>query len=251
MLTTASISGASRFAKKKGLANPFDDFSPFGETPPINSAQIIPTKPIVKTAAVDLPVQPVLVTEKATLVQQENKAPAELKEPAATPLGKTSKKRTRGGALSINNSLNNTANAEDGDTPEIDLTAINPDLPKDEFTLAILLNFWNDYLQKAAQEQRQLITNSLKGKKLELKENFTITLHLDNEIQQDYFTNEKPQLLQFLRKKLNNYSLQFEVEIAKHINTLAPYSQKEKLDYLIKKNPKMIDLLQKLKLDIR
>ena len=54
----------------------------------------------------------------------------------------------------------------------------------------------------------------------------------------------------FLREKLNNFSLQFTVKIAKSAKNLEPYSAEEKFQYMVAKNPNLLLLKQKLDLDV-
>ncbi len=75
-------------------------------------------------------------------------------------------------------------------------------------------------------------------------------LKLENEIQQSFFNEEKGDLLRFIRQKLNNYSLQFEITITKDKQVLEPYSPQEKFEYMVKKNPHLLELKRRLDLDI-
>ncbi len=75
-------------------------------------------------------------------------------------------------------------------------------------------------------------------------------LKLENEIQQSFFNEEKGDLLRFMRDKLNNYSLQFEITITKDKQVLEPYSPQEKFEYMVKKNPHLLELKRRLDLDI-
>ncbi len=77
-----------------------------------------------------------------------------------------------------------------------------------------------------------------------------VELKLENEIQQSFFNEEKGDLLRFMRDKLNNYSLQFEITITKDKQVLEPYSPQEKFEYMVKKNPHLLELKRRLDLDI-
>ena len=57
-------------------------------------------------------------------------------------------------------------------------------------------------------------------------------------------------MLQFLQKRLNNYSLSFNIIIAESARQLEPYTADEKYQYMLEKNPHLALLRQKLNLDI-
>ncbi len=158
-------------------------------------------------------------------------------------------KRKRGSNLSINATLKGDVK-EETEEETTDDTAPKPGLPKEEFDQNRLLNIWNEYLEIIKSKGRQKIYSSLNNKKLTLGENFVVHLQLENEIQQSFFDEEKSELLRFMREKLNNYSLQFNITITKSTQTLEPYSAQEKFEYMVKKNPNLLELKKRLDLDI-
>lgn len=137
-----------------------------------------------------------------------------------------------------------------GEEESIDETAINPSLPKDDFDKTQFFNIWNEYIELVKSQQMQRIYSTLANKTIVLKENYTLELHLENEIQDSYFQESKGEILKFIREKLNNYSVQFEVKIIKNARQLEPYSPQEKFQYMAEKNPHLLLLKQKLDLDL-
>lgn len=123
-------------------------------------------------------------------------------------------------------------------------------MPRDDFDQNRLVNIWNEYLEIIKSEDRKKIFNSLSNKQLTLKEDFVVELQLESEIQESFFNEEKPNLIRFVREKLNNFSVQFAIKLVKGNRTLEPYSAKEKFEYMVKKNPNLLLLKQKLDLDI-
>lgn len=132
----------------------------------------------------------------------------------------------------------------------IDDTAINPDLPKDPFDETQFTNIWTEYIDLVKSQGQQRIYSTLANKTIKLKENFIVELHLENEIQESYYTEGKSEILKYVRQKLNNYSVQFEIKIIQNTKKLEPYSAQEKFQYMAEKNPNLLILKQKLDLDI-
>lgn len=181
-------------------------------------------------------------------------APATPKPVAQTPPTTTTvasgraKKRRSG--LSITGTLHGNAQNTNEEEEAIDETAINPDLPKDAFDEAQFSNIWNEFIELMKDQSKQRIYSTLANKSYALKDNFIIELQLENEIQESYFTENKSDILKFVRAKLNNFSIQFDIKIIKNAKKLEPYSPQEKFQYLAEKNPNLLVLKQKLDLDL-
>lgn len=133
---------------------------------------------------------------------------------------------------------------------EVDETAIKPGLPTDEISENRLNNLWLEYLEDLKKEQRHLTYNSLRQAPIKLGKDFVIIIELHSEAQLTSYNNEKRHILKHLREKLNNFSLQFEVVMIKSAAKLEPYTAQEKYDYMVKKNPHLLELRKKLNLDI-
>lgn len=78
-----------------------------------------------------------------------------------------------------------------------------------------------------------------------------ITFQLNGEIQQDIFLKIKPELLQFLRRKLNNYSiaLNFVIEEKESSSSRKLYTSTDKLNYLKEKSPALAELQRRFGLE--
>lgn len=71
-----------------------------------------------------------------------------------------------------------------------------------------------------------------------------IKIKLDNFIQQDQINEMRSSLLDFLRSKISNKTLQLEAELSSQDEVKLIYTPKEKLNYLTQKYP-IIDELRK------
>ncbi|WP_417602523.1 DNA polymerase III subunit gamma/tau [Owenweeksia hongkongensis] len=217
------------------------------DTPKAEERQPQATSHIPQTAN-STPPAPQPVQEKSASYKPEpSVTPATPAKKTATTPGKLKKRRS---SFSISGSLEGKASAEGEEESDVDETAINPALPKDAFDEAQFTNIWNEYIEHVKGQGHQRIYSTLANKTIKLKENFTIELHLENEIQDSYFTEGKADILKYVRQKLNNFSVQFEISIIKSAKKLEPYSPQEKFQYLAEKNPNLLILKQKLDLDI-
>ncbi len=212
---------------------------------------------------------PVKAVEKATPVPQkpaikENTHKPESKKPETETLAKeidksatdqpvpvlNNKLKTKKSRFSISNTLMGKLEEKMVEEEQEDYTAPRPDMPKDDFNDNRLANLWQEYLLMLKKLQKKRLFSSLANKKLVLKENYTVEITLDNETQFSLFEEEKPQLLKFLREKLNNFSLVFDIKVAESAKSLEPYSPQEKFQYMAEKNPHLLELKQRLDLDL-
>lgn len=79
--------------------------------------------------------------------------------------------------------------------------------------------------------------------------NNIITLLLNNPIEEPLLQGMKSDLVGYLRDKLNNSTLQVEGVMQQNNTKRKAYTNKEKFDYLMEKNPHIKELQEKLGLD--
>jgi DNA polymerase III subunit gamma/tau len=69
-------------------------------------------------------------------------------------------------------------------------------------------------------------------------------------IQKDHIIEQKPQMLHFIRKNLNNYALNFTVSIKESKVVQKAYLPAEKFQKMVEKNPDIEKLKNDLDLDL-
>lgn len=114
------------------------------------------------------------------------------------------------------------------------------------FTPAALQTVWNEFAEqrKKFQAEYQLLTQPF-----DLQEK-TITVHLHHPVQETMLNNLRIELSAFLRDRLKNSFIQIvgqlvEPEEGKKVY----YTNREKFDYLVEKNPALRELKDRLGLD--
>ena len=81
-------------------------------------------------------------------------------------------------------------------------------------------------------------------------ENFHISFTLSNSLMQDQFLKGRPNLLHFLREKLNNYGIDITVILDETISKKFAYTPQEKFNKMKEKNPLIEKLRQTFELDL-
>lgn len=121
---------------------------------------------------------------------------------------------------------------------------------KDPFTQEQLMNKWIEYAQKANEKNKKTLHTALTKNTPQLNEEFEIMHVLDNKTLFDNFNREKQTFLDWLKKELNNYSIQLKSKLIKsEKEEIFLYTDKEKFKKLAEKHPELLYLKDKLNLD--
>lgn len=106
---------------------------------------------------------------------------------------------------------------------------------------------WAEYLTRL--EDRPNLKATL-SKTPEIFDEHKLKLLIDNSVQLEEINKIKPDLVSWLRKELKNTNIELITEIVVQETTYKPYSEREKLTEMMKKNPKLAELTQKFNLDL-
>ncbi len=82
-----------------------------------------------------------------------------------------------------------------------------------------------------------------------MEQEYQLVLDIDNSVQDDLINSIKPELVSWLRKELKNSKIQLVTRISETEREKVIYSDSEKYMEMLKKNPKLELLKQRLKLD--
>ncbi len=104
---------------------------------------------------------------------------------------------------------------------------------------------WKEY---AEQRKNQVAEYHILNQTFIVKNNM-ITLLLNNPIEEPLLQGIKSDLVGYLREKLNNSTLQVEGELQQYNTKRKAYTNKEKFEYLLEKNPHLKMLQEKFGLD--
>jgi DNA polymerase-3 subunit gamma/tau len=126
-------------------------------------------------------------------------------------------------------------------------------LPRENkpFSKEELENNWKSFALSRVTDGSYNSEQVILNKPIELTGNgTTILLKLDSQTQMSQLNEFKPLLLEYLRKNLNNFSIELQAEIAPQEAKKMIYTSQEKFRYLAEKHPVLQDLKAKLGLDL-
>ncbi len=166
-----------------------------------------------------------------------------IKEAIAKPILKA--ERRRSSALSLN-SIHKKPVVKKSVADTIE----NKDnLPKDSFTASQFLALWDVYIDKLNKNGEKIIASIMNADRPKVLNN-NVMLTFPNSMMEAEFNKIKPKLLRFLREKLSNYSLDFNISVNEENEKKFAYTPQEKYNKLLEKNNALAKLKKIFKLDL-
>ncbi len=123
-------------------------------------------------------------------------------------------------------------------------------LPEDAFEFDDFYKYWSEYLDYLRKNHKKNLLSILNSDKPKIEGN-KIKIKLSSTALKNELLQSKEGLLDFIRTKLNNYKIDFDIEIDQKKKEEFVYYSKDKFKKLIEKNPKVLELKNKLGLELK
>jgi DNA polymerase III subunit gamma/tau len=117
------------------------------------------------------------------------------------------------------------------------------DLPNDPFTEETFLKIWEEYIEYLHNNGEKIFASILKADTPKIKKNLICVVY-PNEMMKVELIKIKSKALKYLRKKLNNFTLDFQITVNEENTKRFAYTPEEKYELLKEKN-KAISVLRK------
>lgn len=198
------------------------------------------TKPLAPTSnvgslAIHIPVQPKPKVQPVAPPKKEEPK----REVVKVSIGKLGSKLKSSG-ISIKKTIEQkTKEAEEA----LENTTATP------FTFDELMIHWNAFAEKMKAENKKSFHAALTKNAPVLKPNYIIEIEVDNKVQEENLIKEKPILLDYIKSKLNNYSIQVNATVIDQVKEVHLYTDKAKFIEMLKDNPDLLYLKEKFNLD--
>ena len=147
-------------------------------------------------------------------------------------------------------SLDNILKEEDVKAGIADELVGGEDMPKTPFGQEQINKFWKLFVQNHVDKGNRSLFTTLNSRLPELNPHFKLVFTIENNVQLNQIDGIKVDLVNYLRKHLNNYSISFETPIKKLESKKHIYTDEEKYKALAEKYPLLEKLREKLDLDI-
>ena len=127
---------------------------------------------------------------------------------------------------------------------KIEVTFDEEDLPEDAFTEEEMQVLWAHYVKNIDEEGRKILASNLSSDLPKLQDKNTILIELPNDTMKKEIEREQSELINFLKKGLNNYHIALTINVNEETAKKYAFTPQEKYEKLREKNP-AIDLLRK------
>lgn len=125
----------------------------------------------------------------------------------------------------------------------------NADLPKELFSQADLFVYWKKYIDIITRQGEKILAATLGSTEPILNE-FTIILTYPNAMMMEEVKKNQSKILNYLREKLQNYEISFELNYNETDEKNYIYTPQEKFEKLLEINPLLGEFRKTLHLDI-
>ncbi|MFD2874428.1 DNA polymerase III subunit gamma/tau [Mucilaginibacter ximonensis] len=120
---------------------------------------------------------------------------------------------------------------------------------KEDFSFDDFLKHWHTFAARIKAEGKMNLFTIFSSEAPKMLRPYIFEVVVENKILDQEFRNDKPQLMNYLRKSLNNYQIEVNTRIDEQVRVKRPYTSQEKYQYLATKNPKLTELRQRFNLD--
>jgi DNA polymerase-3 subunit gamma/tau len=151
--------------------------------------------------------------------------------------------------FSISGSLNR--NTEKKEEDNANLFASTDGLPQTDFTAEQVHELWLKYADAAGADGKINLRMNLKNALPKVNPGHRLSITVPSITIKEMVDEEKINLLEFLRKQLNNFVIDLDITVnVGDAGVTRPYTQGQKFQYLVERNPALKKLKDKLDLEI-
>jgi DNA polymerase-3 subunit gamma/tau len=121
---------------------------------------------------------------------------------------------------------------------------------KEDFTMDDFLKCWSDYAAniKASGKPMTLVTIFTATAPVMLQP-YDFEISINNKTQENWFRDEKPALLNYLRTALKNFDITVQTRVDEQLVSKRPYTASEKFQHMAAKNPQLAELRKRFNLE--
>ncbi|MDC0628829.1 DNA polymerase III subunit gamma/tau [Flavobacteriaceae bacterium] len=180
--------------------------------------------------------------EEKNTTQEVEKAeepkPAYEKQKIPTPVIKSTQRPTSGLSLS------SIRKKKEHQIKLMEVTVEEEDLPNDPFTIETLIKYWTIFVAKLEADGKYNLAAILQIDTPKLVNENTIRLEFPNTTNKIEVERQQFELLQYLRKSINNFSITLDIVVNETLEKQYAYTPEDKYQKLVEKN-RHVELLRK------
>lgn len=147
-------------------------------------------------------------------------------------------------------SLKSIQRKKDHQIKKMEVTVDRSELPKDVFSQEQLIASWDAFVSTLEDKGRHNLAAILKIDVPKIKDEALIALEFPNSTNKIEVERQKVELLQFIRKELNNFDIELDITVNETMDKQFAYTAVEKYAKLKEKNPAIESLKKSFNLEI-
>jgi DNA polymerase-3 subunit gamma/tau len=120
---------------------------------------------------------------------------------------------------------------------------------RENFSSDNFLKQWNAYAAKLKAEGKHNVLSVFNGNAPVMLRPNEFEIVLDSKVQGNLFKSERPNLINYLRSNLKNFTIEVNSRINEQVAVRKPYTNQEKFQHMAAKNPQLIELKRRFNLD--
>jgi len=120
---------------------------------------------------------------------------------------------------------------------------------KEDFSPDDFLKHWHTYAAKLKADGKHNLLSIFNTNAAKMLRPYEFEVVVGNKVQENLFRDERPNLLNYLRSSLKNYSIEVNVRVDEITAVKRPYTNQEKFQYMAAKNPQLAELRRRFNLD--
>ncbi|MFD1628636.1 DNA polymerase III subunit gamma/tau [Pseudopedobacter beijingensis] len=121
---------------------------------------------------------------------------------------------------------------------------------KSDFTQDDFIKVWVEYSHIAKNNGKMSLATLMMNYTPMVRDNFRIELTVENKMQSDELLNERIDVLNYLRPKLQNFHITLEPIVAEVVSERKLYTSKDKYQHMVERNPNLESLRQAFDLEL-
>jgi DNA polymerase-3 subunit gamma/tau len=118
-----------------------------------------------------------------------------------------------------------------------------------DFTMDSFLKYWSDFAAKVKADGKKNLVTIFTSNAPRMIRPYEFEIVVGNMVQENLFKDERPEMHNFLRSKLNNFSIEVHARIDEQKVVRKPYTAIEKFQYMANRHPDLMDLRNRFNLD--
>jgi DNA polymerase-3 subunit gamma/tau len=120
---------------------------------------------------------------------------------------------------------------------------------RENFTMDSFLRYWSDFAAKVKAEGKKNLVTIFTSNAPRMLKPYEFEILVGNKVQENLFREERPEMHNFLRSKLNNFSIEVNARVDEQEVIRKPYTAMEKFQHMAARNPQLVDLRNRFNLD--